>query len=49
MQLRRIWGSKMAGSANENILALGGKIFLQGETGNATSNLGNIFGTSVSS
>jgi hypothetical protein len=39
----------MAISANENISALGKKISLQGEIGNATSNLGNVFCNSESS
>jgi len=38
----------MAVSAHENISALGGKIFLHGETGNTSSNLGNVFGISES-
>jgi hypothetical protein len=39
----------MAVSAFENISSLGGKISLQGKTGKASSNAGNIFGMSKSS
>jgi len=39
----------MAVSANENISSSGGKISLLGKHENASSNAGNVFGTSESS